>query len=126
MERQRCGSCKGRLVQIQPVPRGGRVGQREKEVGGYAGFVKVHFAAVKKEMGPGVPHKLIMEALGRKYREEKAGVVPAEKDGKGVVVAVEEVMGEDDGSEYKKHGRGDADVDAVADALEVIVIDDSD
>ena len=131
VERQRCGSCKGRLVQIQPVPRvakgsGGEGDGRAKEVGGYAGFVKVHFAAIKKDMGPGVPHKLVMEALGRKYREEKAGVVPAEKEGKAVVVAIEEVESEDDGSEYKTHGRGDADVDAVADALEVVVIDDSD
>ncbi|KAF2170571.1 hypothetical protein M409DRAFT_19389 [Zasmidium cellare ATCC 36951] len=76
--RQRCGRCRGLLVQVKPVPRkenssgGGGVGTTATPGKGYAGFVKVHFAEVKKGM-PGRSHKEVMEALGRKYRAEKEG-----------------------------------------------------
>ena len=70
--RQTCGSCRGKLVQIKPVPRGGAgAGGAGGKVGGYAGYVKAHFADVKRSLPPGSSQKEVMEALGRKYREEK-------------------------------------------------------
>ena len=74
--RQTCGACRGRLVQIKPVPRGAGAGAgvgagAKGVVGGYAGFVKAHFADVKKSLPLGSSQKEVMEALGRKYREEK-------------------------------------------------------
>ncbi|PNS21993.1 HMG box-containing protein [Sphaceloma murrayae] len=62
--RQRCGVCKGRLVQVRPVPRG------KGEVGGFAGFVKSEFAGVKREM-EGRGHGEIMAELGRRWRAMK-------------------------------------------------------
>ena len=67
--RHTCGSCKGKLLQIKPVPRGSAV--PGGKVGGYAGFVKQHFADVKKSLPAGSTQKEVMEAVGRKYREEK-------------------------------------------------------
>lgn len=67
--RHTCGSCKGKLLQIKPVPRGSAV--PGGKVGGYAGFVKQHFADVKKSLPAGSSQKEVMEAVGRKYREEK-------------------------------------------------------
>jgi predicted SprT family Zn-dependent metalloprotease len=67
--RHTCGSCKGKLLQIKPVPRGSAV--PGGKVGGYAGFVKQHFADVKKSLPVGSSQKEVMEAVGRKYREEK-------------------------------------------------------
>lgn len=66
-----CGSCRGKLVQIKPVPRGGAGAVVGGKVGGYAGFVKMHFAEVRKNLPPGSSQKEVMEAVGRKYREEK-------------------------------------------------------
>jgi len=101
--RQRCGTCKGRLRQIRPVPRVEKEGEKggEKRVGAYAAFVKEHYASVKKEMGK-ASQKEVMEAVGRKYREEKARL--AEKT----------VSAQD----------GDGGVDDMAKALEVVVLDD--
>lgn len=59
-----CGSCKSKLVQTKPVPRSGGAG-------GYAGFVKEHFAKVKRE-SPGASHGAVMEKLGKLYKEQKA------------------------------------------------------
>lgn len=74
--RHRCGGCRGDLVQVKPVPRrvnGGDGGKTAATpVSGYAGFVKLHFADLKRGMA-GASHKEVMEALGRKYRAEKAG-----------------------------------------------------
>lgn len=59
-------------MQIKPVPRGVVAGGGSGGgVGGYAGFVKAHFAEVKRGLPPGSSQKEVMEALGRKYREEK-------------------------------------------------------
>lgn len=74
-QRHRCGGCKGGLVQIRPVPRGGKKVEG-KDVpatpgNGYAAYVKANFAGLKKSMA-GASHKEVMEALGRKYRAEKA------------------------------------------------------
>ncbi|CAK3970817.1 Hypothetical predicted protein [Lecanosticta acicola] len=83
--KHRCGGCKSKLVQIKPVPRKVAGGERSAAgtsviggkggmpaVAGYTAFVKAHFAAVKKSL-PGASHKEVMEALGKKYRAEKAG-----------------------------------------------------
>lgn len=78
-QKHRCGGCKSKLVQIKPVPRKGAVDRSASgtpvmgatPVTGYAAFVKEHFASLKKSM-PGAPHKEVMEALGKKYRAEKA------------------------------------------------------
>jgi predicted SprT family Zn-dependent metalloprotease len=71
-KRQTCGSCRSKLVQIKPVPRGGGSAVAAGgAVAGYAGFVKAHFADVKKSLPVGSSQKEVMEALGRKYREEK-------------------------------------------------------
>lgn len=56
-------------MQIKPVPRGSAV--PGGKVGGYAGFVKQHYADVKKGLPAGSSQKEVMEAVGRKYREEK-------------------------------------------------------
>lgn len=71
------------LVQVKPVPRGGGGSNSSSAVkvtaaksggggSGFAGFVKIHFAEVKKSFPPGASHKEVMEALGKKYRAEKA------------------------------------------------------
>ncbi|SMR63489.1 unnamed protein product [Zymoseptoria tritici ST99CH_3D1] len=66
--RHRCGGCKGTLVQVKPVP---RKAPASGEGSGYAGYVKKHFAEVKKSLGPGVKHGDVMKALSVKYRAEK-------------------------------------------------------
>ncbi|OQO01627.1 hypothetical protein B0A48_12663 [Cryoendolithus antarcticus] len=108
VERQRCGNCRGRLVQVKPAPRGG-TSPVKKEATGYAGFVKTHFADVKKSL-PGVSHREIMEAVGKKYRSEKE----AKLAGVPVTGSVKVAVGDD----------GSFNIDDVADALEVIVLDD--
>ncbi|GAB7337441.1 hypothetical protein MBLNU457_g2780t1 [Dothideomycetes sp. NU457] len=101
--KQRCGTCKGRLRQIRPVPRGEKEGEKtgEKKVGAYAAFVKEHYASVKKEMGK-ASQKEVMEAVGRKYREEKARL------------AQQTISMQDE----------DGGVDDMAKAFEVVVLDD--
>lgn len=76
--RHRCGGCRGQLVQVKPVPRkpavageGAKGAATGTPLNGYAAYVKEHFAPLKKGM-PGASHKEVMEALGRKYRAEKA------------------------------------------------------
>lgn len=78
--RHTCGGCKSKLVQVKPVPRGGGAVVGGK-VGGYAGFVKMHFAEVKKSLPAGSSQKEVMEAVGRKYREEKEAKAKAEAAG---------------------------------------------
>jgi hypothetical protein len=59
-------------VQVKPVP---RKAPASGEGSGYAGYVKKHFAEVKKSLGPGVKHGDVMKALSVKYRAEKDGSV---------------------------------------------------
>lgn len=93
LKRHKCGLCSGLLVQIKPVPKKSKKvdsqgafaqGGPANVTGptGYAGFVKAHFAALKRGM-PGATHKEVMEALGKKYRAEKQDV-----DVKSAVLAV--------------------------------------
>lgn len=61
-------------MQVKPVPRKtSRTGAASagKVVGGYASFVKLNFASIKAEMA-GASHKEVMQALGQRYREQKA------------------------------------------------------
>lgn len=80
-----CGTCRGKLVQVKPVPRKGAAAASAKAgaagvVGGYAGFVKQHFADIKAGMA-GATHKEVMQALGQRYREQKAAAATAEGTG---------------------------------------------
>ncbi|KAK4983448.1 hypothetical protein LTR50_007223 [Elasticomyces elasticus] len=95
--RHTCGACRSKLLQIKPVPR--------KDAGnsGYAGFVKEHFATVKKE-NSGASQKEVMEILGRKYREWKADAAASRMP------------------EAEKEDRFD--VDKVARVLEFVTLDD--
>jgi predicted SprT family Zn-dependent metalloprotease len=95
--RHTCGSCRGKLLQVKPVPRGGAV--VGGKVGGYAGFVKQHFADVKKSLPAGSSQKEVMAAVGKRYREEK----------------------ERKAAEAAAPGSG---VDDLARALDVVVLDD--
>ncbi|KAK4496936.1 hypothetical protein PRZ48_011385 [Zasmidium cellare] len=72
-KRQRCGRCRGLLVQVKPAPRKAAtvgMGAATTPGKGYSGYVKEHFAELKRSM-PGKSHKEVMEALGKKYRAEK-------------------------------------------------------
>ncbi|KAL8951677.1 MAG: hypothetical protein Q9222_002357 [Ikaeria aurantiellina] len=61
-----CGKCKGKLVQVKPVPRGqGKGGMSE-----YQRFVKERFSRIKKE-SPGTSMSEIMTVLGREFRASK-------------------------------------------------------
>ncbi|KAF2214383.1 hypothetical protein CERZMDRAFT_83087 [Cercospora zeae-maydis SCOH1-5] len=95
-KRHRCGGCKGNLVQVKPVPRGGGGTMKKADgisehgengtsataaaprINGYAAYVKQNFAALKKSMA-GASHKEVMEALGRQYRAEKAAAAESSK-----------------------------------------------
>jgi len=54
-------------VQTKPVPRGGGVAQAS----GYQVFVKANFQRIRKE-NAGASLGVVMEMLGKLYREEKA------------------------------------------------------
>ena len=91
---------------MKPVPR--------KDAGngtatGYAAYVKLHFAAVKRGV-PGVSQKEVMEAIGRKYRADKAdkSSSPEDKAEDGVETGIETL----------------AEVDKVARVLEFVTLDD--
>jgi len=61
--RHACGSCKAKIVQIQPTPRKGELSE-------YQAFVRDNFAVVRRE-NPGCELKAIMGLLGVAYRKEK-------------------------------------------------------
>lgn len=103
--RHTCGSCRGRLLQVKPVPRGGGGGAKG-EVGGYAGFVKKHFADVKRSLPAGASQKEVMEAVGARYRAEKEAKAAAS------------------GTKGAEAGKVDDGLDAITGALEVVVLDD--
>ena len=65
--KHRCGSCKGSLVQIKPVPRKGAESGKRSE---YQDFVKTEYERVKGEL-PGAKFGQIMAALGKEFREQK-------------------------------------------------------
>jgi len=104
--RHTCGSCRSRLVQVRPVPRGGGAGggAAKGEATGYAGFVKKHFADVKRGLPSGASQKEVMEAVGVRYRAEKEAKAAGASKG-------------------AKSGKVDDGLDAITGALEVIVLD---
>ena len=102
-KRHTCGSCRSKLVQIKPVPR--KTGENG-QASGYAAYVKANFAAVRKSL-PGASQKEIMEAVAKKYREEKRAKDPTDS-----------TAGSNAG------GRASDELDQVANALEVITIED--
>lgn len=78
--KQRCGKCKGALLQVKPVPRGG--GKMKGEATGYAAFVKLHYKDVRAGLPAGATQKEVMEALGKRYRAQKeTGVANAGSNG---------------------------------------------
>jgi predicted SprT family Zn-dependent metalloprotease len=75
--RHSCGKCKGKLVQMKPVPRSGAAEKSEYQV-----FVKENFARVKREMearGEETKVGKVMEGVAREWREAKGK--KAEGDG---------------------------------------------
>ena len=93
-EKHSCGSCKGGLVQVLPVPRkgletGGEGGGRKKR-SEYQEFVKVGYERVKGR-NPGMGFGKVMAILGREFRETKGKAKG--KDG-GLRVVVQEVFEE--------------------------------
>lgn len=103
-KRHLCGSCKGRLVQVKPVPKkvGGSDGKGEegkggdwaKKVGEYQLFVKENMGAIRKE-NPGSPQKEIMGLVGKRYQEFKASRL-REKVAESVRIEEDGVGGEDE------------------------------
>jgi hypothetical protein len=75
--RHQCGSCKCKLVQTKPVPRGIGGGGAKGGMTEYQAFVKENMKVVKKE-NPGSPQKEIMGLVGKKYQEYKASKLRAE------------------------------------------------
>jgi hypothetical protein len=63
-KKHRCGSCKSSLVQTKPTP-------RNTKTTDYQLFVKENFQRIKKEQGNG-SHGVVMETIGKLYREKKA------------------------------------------------------
>ncbi|KAK5686228.1 hypothetical protein LTS10_002344 [Elasticomyces elasticus] len=113
-KRQKCGACRSKLVQIKPVPRKEAVGGDGAPTG-YAGYVKKHYASVKAELGAGVGQKEVMEAVGRRYRAEKAGTA---LQGQAMLVAKAE-------QDSKRGSSSSAiDVNDMVRGMEVITIED--
>ena len=77
-----CGRCREKLVQVKPPPRNAEGKKTEYQV-----FVKENFQRVKTEKG-GAAHGVVMEEIGRLYREHKA-----KKAGSGSVVSEGSVDG---------------------------------
>ncbi|OBT69070.1 hypothetical protein VE03_01271 [Pseudogymnoascus sp. 23342-1-I1] len=86
-KRHSCGACKGRLVQVRPVPRGGEEGG-EKVVGEYQKYVRDNIGRVRRE-NVGSPQKYVMALVGRGYRELKAERLRALESGLAVESVVE-------------------------------------
>ncbi|MCJ1381900.1 hypothetical protein MMC17_005012 [Xylographa soralifera] len=122
--RHTCGSCKGKLAQVQPAPRGGNGEGGKKIVSEYQAYVKEHYSRVKKE-NVGMRMGEIMGMLGRGYREEKE---KREKEAGGKSAEVVEVIevGSDGGGDCDGDGEGvvestgGLDLDAVARKLDFL------
>ncbi|KAK5751097.1 hypothetical protein LTS12_018820 [Elasticomyces elasticus] len=117
-KRQKCGACRNKLVQIKPVPRKEAVGGDGAPTG-YAGYVKKHYASVKAELGAGVGQKEVMEAVGRRYRAEKAGTALQGQSQDGALLGPE-------AQENSKRGSSSSaiDVSDMVRGMEVITIED--
>ncbi len=112
--RHSCGSCKNKLVQVQPAPRvakDGRVGGLSE----YQEFMKVNFARVRRE-NEGVSQSEVMKELGKEFREMKAKMGEA-RSGSAEVAIVEDSEEED--GKRSRGGEGGA-MDDVARKLEFL------
>ena len=72
-KKQGCGKCKGRLVQVKPLPKAAvdSAGTVVAAGGGeYRAFVKANYAVVKKE-NPQLGMGEVMKEIGRRFRECK-------------------------------------------------------
>ncbi|KAB8664824.1 hypothetical protein FH972_026248 [Carpinus fangiana] len=119
--RQGCGKCRGRLMQVRPVPRVGvETGEgRGRGVEGvpkaksaYQAFVSEQYKTVKAELGAQSPMKEVMGEIGRRYRAQKDA---APKSAKEV-----EVIHLDDHDDAKRQEDG---VEAVARKLDFLHLD---
>ncbi|KAK1816959.1 hypothetical protein LTR12_008681 [Friedmanniomyces endolithicus] len=120
-KRHTCGTCRSKLLQIKPVP---RKGNGDGAPTGYAAYVKKHFADVKAGLPVGASQKEVMEAVGRRYRAEKAassallGQPSSPTSGR-------ELQGASVSSELLRGGSTSAtEVDDMTRGLEVITIED--
>lgn len=105
-KKQKCGSCRGTLVQIKPVPRKETTGPTK--LNGYAAFVKSHYAQVKRGM-PKASQKEVMEAVAKKYRAEKTMIADEKQTHTG---------------EIGQTQHDEAEIDKVVRVLEFVVLDD--
>ncbi|KAI4260520.1 MAG: hypothetical protein LQ352_000216 [Teloschistes flavicans] len=106
--RHSCGKCKGKLLQIKPIPRG-----EGKGISEYQQFVKEHFAKVKKEK-PKMSMGEVMAVLGREFREKK------EKQKMVMVVIEEEVDADKVLEEEGDCGKDDTGLDSMVQKLDVL------
>ena len=98
--RQRCGRCKGELVQVKPRPKG--ASEKGEE---YRRFVKGNYGRVKEGLGEeGRSMGKVMAALSREFRElkrardaVKGAAVDVLKGAREVETVTVEEEGEDDG-----------------------------
>ncbi|TKA74947.1 hypothetical protein B0A55_04942 [Friedmanniomyces simplex] len=133
LKRHTCGACRSKLVQIKPVPRKEAAGGDGAPTG-YAAFVKKHFADVKAGLSVAASQKEVMEAVGRRYRAEKAagsalqGSSQIETTNKTTLpssLSGSEQQGSSVSTGSKRGGRSSAtEVDEMMRGLEGITIDD--
>lgn len=110
--RHSCGSCKNKLVQVQPAPRAANDGK----MGGlseYQKFMKVNFARLKRE-NEGLGQKEVMAVVGRKFREMKA------EKGEERSSSAEAVVVEDSEEDAGSRGGDEEVVDDVARKLDFL------
>ncbi|KAK0868918.1 hypothetical protein LTS02_003313 [Friedmanniomyces endolithicus] len=120
-KRHTCGTCRSKLLQTKPVP---RKGNGEGAPTGYAAYVKKHFADVKAALPAGASQKEVMEAVGRRYRAEKAAssALPGQPSSP---TSGRERQGASVSSEILRGGSASAtEVDDMTRGLEVITIED--
>ncbi|KAK3070797.1 hypothetical protein LTR53_009831 [Teratosphaeriaceae sp. CCFEE 6253] len=129
-KRQTCGSCRGTLLQIKPVPRKDAAGGGGAPTG-YAAYVKTHFASVRAGLPSGASQKEVMEAVGRQYRAEKVsgsalqGQSPTEAAGRAAAMPSHTQHGSTVSADGKRMVHTSTpDVEDMARELEVITIED--
>lgn len=84
-QRHRCGSCKGLLKQVKPVPRGG--GKPTE----YQAFVKEQMKVVKQE-NPGIAQKNVMKAVAAKWAAKRSAGKETENEAKVETTVVEDSL----------------------------------
>ncbi len=109
--RHQCGSCKSKLVQTKPVPRGGSGTTKVNE---YQLFVKENMKRLREE-NPGSPQKEIMGLVGKEYQALKALRLAdhSKKEKSLESIDIKEVIG-------SKEGTPDDDVEDVVRKLDLL------